>query len=81
MGGVIHPKSPSDYPILRLEMLGGFRVEFYPTGNGQYVQAARFIGEGRMNDHTLNTDSSDEDLRKCLTPEGTVPAINPGLAR
>ena len=86
---VLDPRS-EDVPALRVKMPNGFRVEFAPSGplSTPYVLSVRvrrahhgvpksdclfnFLSDGW---HLTQTLLSEDEIRKCLTPEGPLPAV------
>lgn len=84
---VATPRS-EDAPALGVEMPGGFQVDFAPAhplsiGNALSVRARRTHRGGRKNDWIFTfiqdvwrysqNPLSDEEIRKCLTPDGPPP--------
>jgi hypothetical protein len=79
-----------DVPALTIEMPDSFHVEFAPPnalglGNALSVKARRLHHGSTKNDWTVNLMQgvwqytlkpfSDEEIRKCLTPDGPKPAV------
>lgn len=77
-------------PALHVSLADDFRVEFAPShplsiGNALSVRAVRTHGGGRKTDWTFThlqgvwqyarKPITDDDIRKCLTPEGPRPAV------